>query len=138
MTTSINLVPVSCSRLAKELKSSSEIGFLLVDTRPSAQHSGKHIKTSENINFSNILLRRLLKGVVQLSNMIPSKELEQRLSQRNSEKERLIVYDACSKHDAVRTELIKHAEILAKTDLRKESDTTVYFLDGKFCQELMH
>ena len=132
--TAINLLPLSCSWLAKELnRSSSEVRILLIDTRPSAQHTCNHIKTSENINFSNILLRRLLKGVVHLSTMLPSKELEERLSQRDSEKERLVVYDACSRSDCVRTELVKHAEILAKTDLRKESDNTVYFLDGKLC-----
>ena len=129
--TDIQLVPVSCSWLAKELESHGGTRLLLVDIRPSAQHGCKHIKTSENINFSNILLRRLMKGVVDLSTMIPSKELEQRLSQRDSEKERLVVYDACSRCDSVRTELVKHAEVIAKTDCRKESDNAVYFLDGK-------
>ncbi len=127
----IKLIPVSCSWLAKELDCcSSEARILLIDTRPGAQHGSKHIKTSENINFSNILRKRLMKGIVQLNTMIPSKELEQRLSQRNSEKEKLVVYDACSRCDCVWTELVEHAEVIASTDHSKESDNTVYFLDG--------
>lgn len=125
----VNLIPISCSQLATQLSSNGRL--LLVDTRPNAQHCSKHIKHSENVNFSNILLRRLLKGVVQLSTLVPSTELAERLTSRDSELERLVVYDACSKYDSIRTELLKHAEILAKTELRKESDWTVYFLDGK-------
>ena len=127
--TAITIVPISCSWLAKELE--SEARLLLVDTRPSAQHGAKHIKTSENINFSSIILRRLMKGVVQLNSMISSKELEKKLSQRDSEIEKLIVYDTCSRCDCVRTELVKHAEVIASTDHAKESDSTVYFLDGR-------
>lgn len=104
---------------------------LVVDIRPSTQHCSKHLKNSENINFSSILLRRLLKGVVQLSTLIPSGELSQKLASRDSESVRLVVYDSCSKCDSVKTELLRHAEVLARTDLRKESDSTVYFLDGE-------
>ena len=129
------MVPISCSQLAGELQQSAGDGpcrLLLVDTRPSAQHCNKHITGSENVNFSNILLRRLLKGVVQLSTLLGSKDLSQRLARRDSEQERLVVYDSCSKCDCIRTELCKHAQVLASTDMGKQSDNTVYFLDGKF------
>lgn len=127
---SINLVPMSCSQLASQLAGEC----LVVDTRPSTQHCGKHLKNSENINFSSILLRRLLKGVVQLSTLISSQELAQRLTLRDSEKVTLVVYDSSSKCDSVKTELLRHAEALAKTDHGKDSDKTVYFLDGKYAQ----
>lgn len=123
---SINLVPISCCQLVKRAGE-----CLVVDTRPSSQHCCKHLKNSENINFSNILLRRLLKGVVQLSTLIPSQELSQKLSLRDSEKIALVVYDSSSKLDSVKTELLRHAEVLARTDLGKTSDKTVYFLDGE-------
>lgn len=125
----LNMTPISCSELADKLN--SEAKLLLVDTRPSAQHCSKHIRASENVNFSNILLRRLLKGVILLSSLLPSKELARRLAERDSEEEMLVVYDSCSKSDSIRTELCKHAQVLARTDLGKSSDATVYFLDGK-------
>lgn len=124
------MTPLSCSKLASYLEKKDST-FLLIDTRPSAQHCSKHIESSENINFSNILLRRLLKQVVQLSTLIPSKGLAQRLASRDSEQEIMIVYDSCSKRDSIKTELVKHSEVLAKTNHGKDSDKTVYFLDGK-------
>lgn len=127
---SINLVPISCSQLASQL-GGNETRFLVVDTRPSTQHCSKHLRNSENINFSNILLRRLLKGVVQRSTMI-SWELAQKLASRDSEHVGLVVYDSCSRCDSVKTELVKHAEVLARTNLSKATDSTVYFVDGKF------
>lgn len=123
------MIPLSCAQLADQIESSTRL--LLIDTRPNAQHCAQHVKASENVNFSNILLRRLLKGVVQLGSLLPSKELEQRLASRDSEREKLVLYDSCSKCDSVRTELLKHAQVLARTDLNKDSDTRVYFLDGK-------
>lgn len=128
---SINLVPISCSQLASQHEE-SETRFLVVDTRPSSQHCSKHLRNSENINFSNILLRRLLKRVVQRSTMISSKELAQKLDSRDSEHVGLVVYDTCSKRDSVKTELLKHAEVLARTDLSKAADSTVYFIDGEY------
>lgn len=132
----LNMVPIPCSQLADQLKGDARL--LLIDTRPSAQHCSKHITASENVNFSNILLRRLLKGVVQLGSLLPSKELSQRLASRDSEQERLVVYDSCSKWDSIRTELHKHAQVLAKTDLGKDTDLTVYFLDGEFCSSIQY
>lgn len=131
MTTKANLIPMSCSQLASKLEDSTA-QLLLVDIRPSPQHSNKHIKNSENVNFSNILLRRLLKGVVQISTMI-SWSLAQKIASRDSEQVPLIVYDSNSKRDSVKSELDKHAELMAQTELRKNSDSTctVYFLDGK-------
>lgn len=127
---SINLIPMSCSQLVS-LLAGNESQYLVVDTRPSAQHCSKHLKSSENINFSNILLRRLLKGVIQLSTLVPSQELSQKFTLRDSAKMGLIVYDSSSKCDSVKTELLRHAEVLARTDLGKVSDNTVYFLDGE-------
>lgn len=128
---SINLVPISCCQLAKELEESETHQLLVIDTRPSTQHCRKHIKNSGNINFSNILLRRLLKGVVQRNSLIPCKDLAEKLASRDSEQVRLVLYDSCSKSDSVKAELLKHAEVLAKTDTKKAADSTVYFLDGE-------
>ena len=124
-----------CSRLADTLLGAQSSQLLLVDVRPSTQHCSKHIRHSENINFSNILLRRLLKGVVQLNAMVPSQELAEKLACRDSKRVGLVVYDSCSRRDAVRAELLRHAEVLAKTGLGKDSDRTVYFLDGE-CAKL--
>ena len=105
---------------------------LLMDIRPSSQHSRKHIMHSENINFSSILLRRLLKGVVELSSLLQyDQALHERLTCRDSEVEWLVLFDSNSTSNSIRTDLIKHANVLAKTKHGKKSDSRVYFVDGK-------
>ena len=64
--------------------------------------------------------------------MIPCKSLAEKLASRDSEQVRLVVYDSSSKPDSVKAELLKHAEVLAKTDMSKAADSTVYFLDGEY------
>ena len=128
--TTVKLIPTSCSVLAGQIENWST-GIILIDTRPSAQHCNNHIKQSKNINCSNILLRRLLKGVVQLTTVVSSEELALSLISRDSEEKRLVIYDSCSARDCIRSELVKYAEVLGKTEYRKESDKTVYFLDGE-------
>lgn len=136
----IKLSPLSCSELANDpTLSGSAAGcnstkkLLLVDIRPSAQHCSKHIVHSENVNFSSILLRRLLKGVVELSSLLQyDQALHERLACRDSEEERLVLLDSCSSKDSIRTDLVKHGNILAETKHGKESDCRVYFVDGGF------
>lgn len=132
----INLCPLSSSELASEAASrincSSERKVLLVDIRPSAQHCCKHIMNSENVNFSSILLRRLLKGATELSSLLQyDQALYERLTCRDSEVEWLVLFDSSSTRDSIRTDLIKHGNILAKTKHGKGSDSRVYFVDGK-------
>lgn len=134
----IKLSPLSCSDLANDSMlgvgstTCSKKKFLLVDIRPSAQHCSKHVLHSQNVNFSSILLRRLLKGVVELSTLLQyDQALYERLTCRNSEEEWLVLLDSCSSSDSIRTDLIKHGNILAKTQHSKESDSRVYFIDGE-------
>jgi hypothetical protein len=63
--------------------------------------------------------------------MITSKELAHKFDSRDSEQMGLVVYDSSSQRDSVKTELLRHAEVLARTDSGKVADSTVYFLDGK-------
>ena len=125
------MVPVSCRQLSKEITSNdSGKDLLLIDIRPNAQHCSKRISRSENIYFSSIFLRRLMKGVVLLGSLIPS-DLAQRITSRDSEDEKLIIYDASSTANSIRTELVKHAEVLTRNGHSKNSEHRVYFLDGK-------
>ena len=139
------LVPMSVQDLTRDLRCheepTSSSSVLLVDVRPNAQFCNGHIESAENVNFSNILLRRLLKGVVSLEALLPSSELAQKIVRHSStpgdeanstsnnleREEKLIVYDWCSNEEGVKVELAKHAEVLATAN----NSQIVYFLDGK-------
>ena len=131
---SANFTPLTCSEVAQylvrdnggnETNCSKIRKIILVDIRPCAQHYSEHIVHSENVNFSSILLRRLLKGIVLLSSILQyDKTLYDRL--RDSE-EWLVLYDSSSTSDSIRTDLIKHGNIMLKN---RQPDNKVYFIDG--------
>lgn len=138
---SSNFYPLSCQELSNALNLRDVAGIckriLLVDVRPGAQHCSKHITSSENVNFSSILLRRLSKGVVELKSLLQyDQTLHDKLANRNSEEECLVLYDSCSSKASIRTDLVRHGNILAKTKHERESDSKVFFLDGK--QKVLH
>ena len=119
---------ISAQQLAAELQDSN---VLLVDVRQRAQYCSCRIKQAENINFSGLHLRRLLKGVVKIESLIPSQvDFCQSLSQREKSGKKLVLYDGSSTRDCITTELKRHAEVLAKTESSDEVPTA-YFIDGK-------
>ena len=125
----IELLPLSVQDLTRDLlrqETTATSSVLLVDVRPNAQFCSGHIKSAENVNFSNILLRRLLKGVVSLESMLSSSDQAQKITDRREDC-KMIVYDWCSNEDGVKVELAKHAEVLAKAS----NTGLVYFLKGK-------
>ena len=131
------LLPLSIEELTGDLQpeeATSSSSVLLIDIRPNAQFCNGHIESAENVNFSNILLRRLLKGVVSLESLLPSGELVQKICKSDRESDdatrkprKLVVYDWCSNEDGVKVELAKHAEVLATAS----GTDTVYFLNGE-------
>ncbi len=122
------LSPISVDCLARELEGCCLV--LLVDIRPSSQHCSSHIQSSENINFTNILLRRLTKGVVKLNTHVSNQELVEKLTQRDPSCTKLVLYDNTSKKGCIKSELTKHAEVLYKT-CSQSTSTQVYYLDGE-------
>ncbi len=128
------LLPVSVKDLERDLRpeqpsTASTTGILLIDVRPNAQFCNGHIESAENVNFSNILLRRLLKGVVSLESLLPSTELAEKiksLEEYGESARKLVVYDWCSNEEGVKVELAKHAEVLATAS----GSGSVYFLNG--------
>ncbi len=124
------LSPITAECLAAELSQGSHC---LVDIRPSSQHCCQHIKNSDNVNFTNILLRRLTKGVVKLNTHISNQELVEKLTQRDPSSTKLILYDnSSSSTGSIKSELLKHAEVLYKTNhLSRPNSSQVYYLDGK-------
>ena len=126
------LLPIGVKDLVRELRPeqpSTASTVLLIDVRPNAQFCTGHIESAENVNFSNILLRRLLKGVVSLESLLPSTELAEKIKNGDGhgEPRKLVVYDWCSNEEGVKVELAKHAEVLA----RDSGSEFVYFLNGK-------
>ena len=61
-------VAISVEQLAHDLHHRE---LLLVDVRSSRQFCSRHIRGAENVNFSNVLLQRLLEGVVKLETVAP-------------------------------------------------------------------
>ena len=106
-----SLEPLSCEQLACALtQSPPDADLLLLDVRPSGQFCSGRVCGAENLNFSKILLRRLLKGVVKLESMLSSPELMERVCRRRHAT-RLVLCDAGSSPANRRPELLKHAEV---------------------------
>ena len=126
-----DLVPLTPKQLT-ELQQN----LVLVDIRPTSQYCSKHIRHAENINFSNILMRRLLKKVVTLESMITSPEAVERICRRSGAT-KLVLYDEASTAAGVKPELMKHAQVLCNSESGDSQNTTdsqkpvVYFVDGK-------
>ena len=76
-----------------------------------------------------------MKGVVTLDTHISSKKLVERITQRNSTSQKLVLYDSGSSLTSVRMELTKHAEVLYKTENCVQEDPNscqVHYLNGKW------
>ena len=133
------ILPMSIEELRRDLRPeepTNSSSILLIDIRPNAQFCNGHIESAENVNFSNILLRRLLKGVVSIESFLPSRELAQKICKGDqftggtddkTKDQKLIVYDWCSNDDGVKVELAKHAEVLATAS----NTGVIYFLNGE-------
>lgn len=120
------LASMSCKELSSELEgNTSSRLLLLIDVRSSTQYNSKHIQNSENINFSSILLRRLLKGVVKLDSLVSTQVEEQMRAVQ-----KIVVYDSCSSSEScLRSELLRHTQIFAKSE--ECGNAMIYFLDGE-------
>ena len=109
--------------------------LLLVDVRPSGQFCSGHVRTAENLNFSNILLRRLLKGVVKMEAMLTSPELVEKVCRRRRTNTLVLCDSSSSSTSCRRPELVKHAQVFANTlrerDALEHDSYTVYYIDGK-------
>ena len=136
-----DLIPLSPADLAHELNSNpTQLAHdvVLIDVRPNGQYCSSHIRKAENLNFSNILLRRLLKRVITLDAVISSPELAERVcgGARGCAAQKLIFYDTLSTAASVRNELAKHVEAIytnrAAEEFGSEQQARVaYFVDGK-------
>ena len=152
------LIPLSPTEVARELNSNPATSqhapeLLLIDIRPNGQYCSNHIKQAENLNFSNILLRRLLKRVITLDAMISSPELAEKVcGGRCYTAQKLVLCDTSSTAEGIKPDLAKHAEVLCTdctgrcTALAVSAEQQVaYFIDGKRSysssrrmQELVH
>ena len=132
----LSLKSVSPQQLTSRLSPCLRRDLLLIDIRPSGQFCGGHILEAENVNFSNILLRRLLKGVVKLEAMLTSPELVERVCRRRHTTQ-LVLCDSGSSSASCRPELLKHAEVfvncLRDRDAKEgiQHGYSVEYVDGK-------
>ena len=145
----IELVPYHPEKLAQELKAhtTSTSSVVLVDIRPAGHYSSSHIRKAENLNFSNIIIRRLLKRIVKLESLLSSAELAKKLCNPGS-RTRLVLYDGSSTAASQKQDLLKHAEVLYSATEDQDADDSdddierdgpcmrpprrlVRFLDGK-------
>lgn len=132
----LSLKPSSVDHMASLLHTTVDTDLLLIDIRPSGQFRSGHIRQAENVNFSNILLRRLLKGVVKLESMLTSPELVERVCRRRHTTQ-LVLCDSGSSSTSCRPELLKHAEVfvncLRDRDAKEgiQHGYLVQYIDGK-------
>lgn len=125
----IDLVPLSPAEVAAGLESNS---LFLIDVRSSGQYCTKHVKSSENLTFSNILLRRLLKGVVPLESLLPPQDaLMERLCSGSGKP--VVIYDSGSVAGNTRPDLAKYAEVICKAArcVHEDCRRTIRFIEGE-------
>ena len=114
-----------------------------MDVRSSGQFCSGHILGAESLNFSDILLRRLLKGVVKLEAMLTSPELIERVCRRRHATQ-LVLCDSGSSSTCRQPELLNHAQVFvnclserdAKEGLRHRY--TVQYVDGRSVARLRY
>ena len=132
----MDLTPVTAEQVAE---SHNDAQLLLLDIRPNGQFCSGHIQGAENLNFSNILLRRLLKGVVKLETMLTSPQLVERVCRRRHSTQ-LLLCDGGSSATHCRPELLKHAEVFVNSLRERDAKEglqrvySVQYLDGRFVE----
>lgn len=122
----------SLQRLAEEIQLGMH-ALVLIDIRPTAQYSVKHVVHAENLNLSKIVTRRLMKSIVSFKSMLQnSPSLLDKLG--GSQRPRIVLYDFASSAISPQADLLRHAEVFESCcgtagDVQRCSD--VYILDGQ-------
>ena len=102
--------------------------LLLVDVRPSHQFCSGHIRGAENVNFSNVLLQRLLEGVVKLETVAP--DLTERMCRWRNTTQLVLCDTGSSSH-----RLLKHAEVFVNCLRERDGDCVRHsymYVDGGY------
>ncbi len=81
---------------------------LVLDMRSFTSYNVKHVKTSQSLCFSPILMRRMLKGFITLDSLVTDPELFSAMQTASM----VVLYDAQSKPGNVKEELLKFSEML--------------------------
>lgn len=116
------LYPSDLSKLLEERQDGDE--WLVVDVRSFVLYCGKHIRGAQNLSFSPILVRRLLKGAISLDSLITDSRLLTSIANANH----VVLYDTHSTPSNTKDELIKLSETLQK---RFNGSLTLHVLLGK-------
>lgn len=108
-----------------------EANFLIIDCRPFTEYSRAHIKGAINLAISDLMLRRLKKGNMPLTNLMNSDTSKDKF-ERRAQFERIVVYDSDSRKETLDNNVIKFL-------LNKLCDgNRVCFLEGGFLQFKEH
>ena len=101
-----------------------EADLLLIDCRPFAEYCKAHIEGAINLAISDLMLRRVKKGNMPLSNLTNSDASKEKFVKR-AEFERIVIYDSNSKKDELNNNVVKF--LLTKLS----EGSKVCFLEGK-------
>lgn len=99
---------ITPSSLSSALQRDESERPLLIDTRSFALYSVKHINTAQNLSFSPILVRRMLKGAISLDSLVTDPDLMSAIANAKQ----VVLYDSISKPANIRPELVKFSETL--------------------------
>ncbi len=129
-TTSRNRVEARPAKVVSEEPSwlyfqmEQESNLLLIDCRPFSEYCHAHIEGAINLAISDLMLRRLKKGNMPLSNLLNSDTSKRKFSRR-AEVERIVICDSFSRKDT-----LNNAVVLFLLSALAE-DNRVCFLEGK-------
>ena len=81
---------------------------LVLDMRSFSSFNVKHVKTSQSLCFSPILVRRMLKNFISLDSLVTDRDLFSAIEAAST----VVLYDTNSKPGNVKQELLKFSEML--------------------------
>lgn len=110
---------------AEHIIESSPSSMIILDIREPTLYEKSHIKDSINVLTSSLLLRRLQRGSLTISNLLPENVV---VSLENNICDSIVLYDECSSTE----EMNRNLSIIVTAMKKSYPDKNIFFLEKGF------
>jgi len=110
---------------AEHIIESSSSSMIILDIREPTFYEKSHIKDSINVLTSNLLLRRLQRGSLTISNLLPENVV---VNLENNICDSIVLYDECSSTE----EMNRNLSIIVTAMKKSYPDKNIFFLEKGF------
>jgi len=100
--------------------------LVIMDIRGHITYQKACIKSSVNLRFSGLILKRLFRGTTQVENVCPS-NIKKHIEQRKCSDVSVVLYDDSSSAQNIHNDVHLYAKIL-----QSSSANQIYYIDGEF------